>query len=81
MVGENRCNDTYFRPLSGYYQTSKNGVNEIEILPKRGFLPVLEKTQLTGHIKKEHEIIILDLCNFDLKISEIQKYFLVFADF
>lgn len=40
-----------------------------------------KKTQLTGHIKKEHEIIILDLCNFDLKICEIQKYFLVFADF
>ena len=44
-------------------------------------LPVLEKTQPTGHIKKEHEIIILDPYNFDLKISENEKVFLDFADF
>ena len=44
-------------------------------------LPVLEKTQPTRHIKKEHEIIILDPYNFDLKISENEKIFLNSADF
>ena len=44
-------------------------------------LSVLEKTQPTGHIKKEHEIIILDPYNFDLKVSENEKIFLNSADF
>ena len=36
IVDENRCNDINFRPLSGYCQKKKNGINKIEFFPKRG---------------------------------------------
>ncbi len=35
-VGENRCNDISFRPLSDIFLREKVGVNRIEFLPKYG---------------------------------------------
>ncbi len=37
IVGENRCDDINFRPLSGYCQKMKGRGNKNEFFPKRGF--------------------------------------------
>ena len=37
IVGENRCNDISFRPLTGLFQERQVGVYKNEFLPKRGF--------------------------------------------
>lgn len=46
IVGENRCNDINFRPLSGYCQKMKDGVNKNEFFPKRGIFASFGKNSI-----------------------------------
>jgi hypothetical protein len=53
----------------------------IDFFSKRGICACYGKNSTNGNIKIWHEIVISDSCNFDLKISENEKIFLIFADF
>ena len=45
IVGENRCDDISFRPLSGYFQREKSVDKRIEFFPKPSNLSTFGKTQ------------------------------------
>ena len=51
-MGENRCNDISFRPLSGCCQKRKDGVNEFEFFPKRGIYASFGKDSTNGEYKE-----------------------------
>jgi hypothetical protein len=50
-MGENRCDDINFRPLSGYCHKRKDGVNEFEFFPKRGIYASFGKDSTNGELK------------------------------
>ena len=78
IMGENRCTNISFRPLTGYCQKKKIKLGSFQ---NTEFMPVLERTQPMGNKRIKLYLSIVDSCNFDLKISENEKIFLVFADF
>lgn len=61
IVGENRCNDISFRPLSGYCQKRKDGVSKTEFFPKCGIYASFGKNSTYGNIKDGHEFIYCGL--------------------
>ena len=52
IMGENRCNDINFRPLSGFFQKRKDGVNEFEFFPKRGIYASFGMNSSNGEYKE-----------------------------